>query len=302
MKRIIRLTVLFAVLLACTTSAACKNNMNTNAVTKTAKIYFENGSVKEYTSQQTINPFKNLKVSFSGNLGKGSADINTDNCESIVKDNFTFTCENNGILCNGSKAVIKAVYDENAFKNAGYTITANQKEYTITGVDFAPKTLKDYEKEHLNLAIRKIADSYIASNITELDMEYDSSRDRSGWSKSGSFEYTYNYHDRLMLYNYKRNNSSDNAYFIIYELSNEINCTKSMTEGENPMQAGESDIGWCYVVAGATDVTATSNRIFNNSFNKKEASEIIRSFKTYDEAIDYCTYGNGYITDREIFT
>ncbi len=250
----------------------------------------------------TINPFENLKVNFSGKLGMGSASINTDDCEAIIKDNFTFICENNGKLCNGGKATIKAVYDDVALKNAGYTITVNQKEYIVTGVDFASDTIENYDKEALNKAIRKIADNYIADNITEFDMEYDSGKDRIGWSKSGSFSYTYTYHDRMMLYNYNRKDHSNNAYFIVYELSNEINCTESMTEGKNPMQKGEDDIGWCYIVVGAPNVTATSNMIFNDDFNKKEASEIIRSFKTYDEALKYCTYGNGYITERELFT
>ena len=258
--------------------------------------------LNEHSLNNAINPFENLSVSFSGKLGRGNADINTDNCEAIIKDNFTFICENDGNLCNGGKAIIKAVYDEEVFKDAGYTITANQKEYIVTGVDFAPNTIRDYEKYNLNNAIRKLADNYIESNITEFDMEYNSGNDRMGWSKSGSFEYTYNYHDRMMLYNYNRSNHSENAYFIIYELSNEINCTESMTEGENPMQKGDSDIGWCYIVAGAKNVTATSDMIFNGDFNKKEASEITRSFKTYDEAIKYCTYGGNYITDRELFT
>ena len=302
MIKIIKLTVLFAVLLTCATATACSNNNKADQVIKTAELHFENGTVKKYTSHQAINPFKDLKVSFSGKLGKGSANINTDNCEAIVKDNFTFICENNGKLCNGGKAVVKAVYDETAFKNAGYTINANQKEYIVTGVDFPPTTIKDYEKDNINKAVRTMADAYIKSNITELDMEFDSQLEHSDWIKSGSFEYTYSYHDRMMMYNYSRKDHSDNAYFIIYELSNYIYCTESMTEGENPMQKGESDTGWCYIVVGAPNVTASSNMIFNDYFNKKEASEIIRSFKTYDEALEYCTFGNGYITEREMFT
>lgn len=302
MKRIIKLTVLFAVLLTCTIATACSDNTETNAVTKTSEIHFENGTVKEYTSQQAINPFENLKVSFSGKLGMGSANINIDDCKAIVKDNFSFICENDGKLCNGSRATIKAVYDEVAFKNAGYVITANQKEYIVTGVDFAPTTMKGYEKDNINKAIRKLADDYIVNNITEFDMEYNSGKDRADWSKSGSFSYTYSYHDRMMLYNYSRDDSSDNAYFIVYELSNDIKCTKSMTEGKNPMQQGEDDIGWCYIVVGATNITATSDMTFNDDFNKKEASEIIRSFVTYDEALEYCTLGKGYLTEREMFT
>ena len=133
-------------------------------------------------------------------------------------------------------------------------------------------------------------------------MDYNSGKNRNGWSKSGSFNYSYTYFDRIMIYNFDRHNQADNAYFIIYELRNDINCTEDMTVGENPLKAGESDVDWVYIVVGAKNVTATSDRVFNDYFNKKEASDIIRSFTDYGDAVDYCTLGGNYITLRELFT
>lgn len=302
MRNVSKYLILSAVLLLSVFTTSCTNQSEQAVINKATAITFENGTVKEYNSSDIINPFKNIKVRFSGKAGKGTATIDTSNCEAIVKDNFTFICENDGNLINGNKAIIKAIYDAKAFKNSGYTITDNEKSYIVTGVDLYPSAIKNYEKDTLNSSVRKLADKYIEDNIQTMDMEYDSGKNRSGWSKSGSFEYTYNYHDRIMIYNYNRDDHSKNAYFIIYELSNEINCTEDMTTGENPMNAGESDMGWAYIVAGASHITATSNMIFNNDFNKKEASELSRSFKTYKEAIEYCTYGDGYITLREAFT
>ncbi len=296
MKKIFALFILFTVLFF-TTSCSSQVNQNTDNTT----IKLENGVVKQYNSSNVINPFRDIKVSFTGDANKGTATIDTSNCEDIVKDNFTFSCENNGNLANGSIATITAEYDKNAFANSGCTVTTDKKSYIITGVNFHSKEIKNYEKEHLNGALRKLVDDYIESNIKTIEMEYYSGKNRDGWSESGSFEYTYNYHDDIMIYNYNRNDSSKNAYFIIYELSNEINCTEDMTSAKNPMVAGESDTGWAYIVVGAPNVTATSNMIFNSDFNKKEASELIRSFTTYDDAIDYCTYGGEYITLRELF-
>lgn len=302
MRNISKCLILSAVLLLSVFTTSCANQSNQAVINKATAITFENGTVKEYNSSDIINPFRDIKVRFSGKADKGTATIDTSNCEAIVKDNFTFICENNGNLINGSKAKIKAIYDIKAFKNSGYTITDNEKSYIVTGVDLYPSAIKNYEKDDLNSCVRKLADEYINNNIETMDMEYDSGKNRSGWSKSGSFEYTYNYYDRIMIYNYNRDDYSKNAYFIIYELSNEINCTEDMTTGENPMKAGESDTGWVYIVAGAPSVTATSNMIFNGDFNKKEASELVRSFTTYEEAVEYCTYGDGYITLRELFT
>ena len=300
MKNIPKYLILSAVLLLSVFPTSCANHSEQAVINTT--ITFENGTIKEYNSSDIINPFRNIKVRFSGKAGKGTATIDTSNCEAIVKDNFTFICENNGNLINGNKATIKAIYDTKAFKNSGYTITNSEKSYIVTGVDLYPSAIKNYEKDTLNSSVRKLADKYIVDNIQTMDMEYDSGKNRSGWSKSGSFEYTYNYYDRIMIYNYNRADYSKNAYFIIYELSNEINCTEDMTTGENPMHAGESDTGWAYIVVGAPSITATSDMIFNSDFNKKEASELSRSFITYKEAIEYCTYGDGYITLRESFT
>lgn len=302
MRNISKCLILSAVLILSVFTTSCANQSEQAIINKATAITFKNGTVKEYNSSDIINPFRDIKVRFSGKADKGTATIDTSNCEAIVKDNFTFICENNGNLINGSKAKIKAIYDIKAFKNSGYTITDNEKSYIVTGVDLYPSAIKNYEKDDLNSCVRKLADEYINNNIETMDMEYDSGKNRSGWSKSGSFEYTYNYYDRIMIYNYNRDDYSKNAYFIIYELSNEINCTEDMTTGENPMKAGESDTGWVYIVAGAPSVTATSDMIFNGDFNKKEASELVRSFTTYKEAVEYCTYGDGYITLRELFT
>lgn len=300
MKQIFKYLLVFALVLSTVFATGC-NKQKAEAELHTTSIYFQDGAVKKYSSSAVINPFRDIKVSFSGKAGNGSATIDTSNCEDIIKDNFTFICENDGQLTNGSTATIKAVYESNAFEKAGYSVTADKKSYIVTGVDFYPNAIKNYEKDNLNNAIRTLATQYIEDNIQTLEMEYDSGKNRNGWSESGSFEYTYNYHDSIMLYNYNRNDRSQNTYFIIYELSNEINCTEDMTAGENPMKAGESDTGWVYIVAGATNVTATSDMIFNDYFNKKEATEIISSFISYDEAIKYCTLGGEYITVRELF-
>lgn len=300
MKKIFKYLLLF-VLIASTIFITACTQQSKEAQVHTTSIHFENGTVKEYKSSDVINPFRDIKVKFSGKANNGTATIDTNSCEAIIKDNFIFVCENNGNLANGSTATIKVVYDNKAFENAGYTVTAKEKSYVVTGVDFYPSAIKNYEKDYLNNALRELATKYIEDNIKTIDMEYDSGKSRNGWSESGSFEYTYNYCDRIMIYNYNRNDNSQNTYFIIYELSNEIKCTEDMITAETPMESGESDTGWAYIAVGAENVTATSNMIFNNDFNKTEAFEIIRSFKTYEDAIEYCTYGGDYITLRELF-
>lgn len=300
MKRLLVLIMGFLITMCIFPLTAC-NNQAEDMLT-TASIYFPDGTVKEYKTPSDINPFYELQVSFYGEPNKGFVEINTENCPEIVKDNFTFICENNGNLKNGGKAKIKVEYDEPLFTRAGYNITCTDREYTVTGVEFYPSTIEEYNKDKLNKSIRRAADTYINDNIENIDMEFESKNDRNGWSKSGSCDYSYNYCDITMIYNVNKNDSSQNMYFIIYELSNYIECKQSMDyTAKDPMLAGEDDTGWAYVVVGASGVTAKSDKEFSNNVEYETIKSNIKTFTTLEQAEQYCTYGGEYKTFVEDF-
>ena len=94
MRNISKCLILSAVLLLSVFTTSCANQSNQAVINKATAITFENGTVKEYNSSDIINPFRDIKVRFSGKADKGTATIDTSNCETIVKDNFTFICEN----------------------------------------------------------------------------------------------------------------------------------------------------------------------------------------------------------------
>lgn len=294
---IISIAMAFSVFLT-----SCDTVEDNALLSDTTSIYFENGSVKSYDCQSEIDPFKHIEITFSGSPNNGTAVINTDNCPDIIRENFTFECENNGSLSNGKTATIKANFEKTAFEKAGYKISRTEKSYIVTDVDFYPTEIEDYEKDALNKALWDIVTNYIESNIESFDMVYDSGLDRSGWSQSGSFKYTYNYSDLKMIYNVNKNDSSKNTYSILYELSNDIECVEDMTViSEGSMKSGEVDTGRAYLVASVYKITATSDKCFNSNMDKNEVVSNIKIFETKQEAEEYCDFGGEYITAIENF-
>lgn len=255
---------------------------------------------KTATKHNDIDPFENVEVTFYGKPNKGFSKIDISNCSDIIKNNFIFKCYKDGKISNGETVEIIAEY-KNPNKKLEYNIKRTKKNYIVTGVNFYPNEIKNYEKDAINKSLRKLADEYISQNIENIHLDFYSGIDRNDWSKSGSFDYTYNYYDTKMIYNINKIEPSDNVYFIIYELTNRINCTKSMESiYKNPMKSGESDIGISYIAVGVKGVTANSNREFQSILTNSENS-IIKTFDTKEDVEKYCIYGDNYFTYKENF-
>ena len=239
-------------------------------------------------------PFENIKISFSGTPDKGYMTADLSECSDIVRQNFRFHCHHDGNLSNGQVTIVTAL----KITESDIPVKRYQKQYIVTGVEFYPEKLKDYEKDAVNKAVRKYADKYIKDHIKEFPMQYDSRLDRTGWSKSGDFNYTYTYRDIKMLYSVHRKNRADNTYFILYELENELFCTRDMEDSyPAPLKKGESDTGRTYVLVGAKSVTANSNQMFTKNISAVEC----HVFTTQTKAEQFCIYGGEYDTLTENF-
>lgn len=271
-----------------------------------AALFLCSCGVMSDNSKEKLNadtdPFEGVEISFYGAPEKGFADVNVSKCDSFIRDNFDFECENNGSLANGETASIKASVRNENVKNSGIKIIRYEKDYVVTGVDFYPTEIEDYEKEALNKEIRRIADKFISEDVKDFHMLYDSGFDRTGWSKSGSFEYTYTYYDIKMLYTFHKSEPERNAYFILYELENDIVCVEDMDSGfEAPMKKGEEDRGVAYILIGLTSVRATSDKIFRADSNAEGMKVIKKVFDSKEDAEEYCKYSGEYKTVYELF-
>ena len=98
-----------------------------------------------------------------------------------------------------------------------------------------------------------------------------------------------------MIYNVNKNDISQNAYYIIYELSNELTCTEDMKKGDE-------DTGWAYVVVGAQGIASQSDMTLTDAgVNFDTVKANAKTFTTLESAKSYCTYGGKYETYTEQF-
>ena len=239
-------------------------------------------------------PFENLHISFAGNPDKGYVSIDATDCHEIIRKNFRFHCDKDGSLSNGQTTVVTALQ----VTEKDIPILRYQKEYIVTGVDFYPEKPEDYEKEDLNKTLFSYAGDYIEEHIQDFPMTYNSQLDRTGWSKSGAFDYTYLYRDIEMIYCVSENEKSDNIYFILYDVETDIHCTEDMDSGHSaPMKKGESDTGQSYVVVGARGIKATSDKVFKSDISVIE----YQVFADKTDAEDFCTHAENYHIFKENF-
>lgn len=250
-------------------------------------------SPQKATAHMT-DPFEHIHISFAGNPDKGYVSIDTSDCSENVRKNFRFHCDKDGRLSNGQTTVITAL----PVTDKDIPVLRYQKEYIVTGVDFYPEELEDYEKQDLNKTLFRYAGDYIEEHIKDFPMTYNSQLDRTGWSKSGAFDYTYFYHDMEMIYRFSESDKSDNIYFILYDVETDIHCTEDMDSHHSaPMKKGESDTGQSYVVVGARGIKATSDKIFRSDISVVE----YQVFADKTEAENFCTHGENYHIFKEDF-
>lgn len=91
-------------------------------------------NVSDLNSAESLNPFADISVLYSGTDGFGSAEINTSKCEPVVLDNFTFsitTSSNNGKLSNGDTITVTANCTSASYNPNDSTIEYNGKKYIV---------------------------------------------------------------------------------------------------------------------------------------------------------------------------
>lgn len=92
-------------------------------------------NVSDLNSAESLNPFADISVSFSGTDGFGTAEVKTSKCQPIVLDNFTFsitTSSNNGKLSNDDIITVVANCTSASYNPDDSTIEYNGKKYVVS--------------------------------------------------------------------------------------------------------------------------------------------------------------------------
>lgn len=92
-------------------------------------------NVSDLNSAESLNPFADISVDFSGTDGYGTAEINTSKCKQIVLDNFTFsitTSSNNGELSNDDTVTVVANCTSASYNPGDSTIEYDGRKYVVS--------------------------------------------------------------------------------------------------------------------------------------------------------------------------
>lgn len=103
-------------------------------------------NVSDLYSAESLNPFADISVTYSGTDGYGTAEINTSKCEQIVLDNFTFSItssSDNGNLSNGDTITVVANCISASYNPDDSTIEYNGKKYIVAKSSSSEFTVTD---------------------------------------------------------------------------------------------------------------------------------------------------------------
>lgn len=87
-------------------------------------------SSKASTNLKNIDPFKNLKITYTGSSPYIKASTDSTQCDSTVNKYFEFKTEDK-YLRNGDEFTVTAVYNANSLENDGFSIDSDTKTYVV---------------------------------------------------------------------------------------------------------------------------------------------------------------------------
>lgn len=177
--------------------------------------------VENLVDCKDLDVFKDIVLEYDGITTNGSATVNTDKCEDLVKENVQFKIENNGNLSNGDKiTVIASVSNEDEMIKKGYMVSNKTKSFLVSG-------LAEYVDSIKQVSVKSIND-FICGYVTERMNEGCSILGREDFWKFSSGKGLVSFDnvgaDKVKLTPYKliyavnSNNNTDNTYTVVYKI------------------------------------------------------------------------------------
>lgn len=103
-------------------------------------------NVSDLNPAESLNPFADISVTYSGTEGFGIAEVKTSKCQPIVLDNFTFSITKssyNGKLSNGDIVTVVANCTSPSYNPDDSTIEYNGKKYIVSKSSSSEFTVSD---------------------------------------------------------------------------------------------------------------------------------------------------------------
>ncbi len=119
-------------------------------------------TVEDLKLLQTLDPFADIEVVFSGIAPNGYAEIKNNSSDSYVK-NMSFYLSNNQNLSNGDTVVVTLGEDVDYYiDNYGILLTTTEKEYTVAGLGKYVSSLSEIPEDTLNKMKKEAEDAFYA--------------------------------------------------------------------------------------------------------------------------------------------
>lgn len=166
---------------------ADNNNKLTNGDKITVKADYSKSSAeynhvviksdtKEYTVEgltetTKIDPFENLEITYTGSSPYITAAVDSSKCSDLVNNQIRFYLDTDGkrYLANGDTFKVKASYSSYEADEEGFTVTQDEKEYTIADQPEMVTSVNDLDLKNLH---KEMADKLESVTATKTDSYY----------------------------------------------------------------------------------------------------------------------------------
>mgnify|MGYP003409881581 CR=1 FL=1 len=129
------------------------------------EVTFDNASfsydVKDLDEATAIDPFEGLTLVYSGVSSNGDITFDTTGCDEYVRNELSFSADENYGLSNGDKITVEVYYSQSDLDENSIVLTQVSKDYTVEGLPIIPESLDQVDLS----SIQTEMDAQIATSL-----------------------------------------------------------------------------------------------------------------------------------------
>lgn len=284
-----------------TINITCDESLEKEAGIKfsnTAFVYTVDG-LNEGT---VIDPFKDIKISFTGTAPNAQLKIDSTKCDEFIRKYVTFKSEPATGFYNGDKIKIIAVCDKNTLLAKDYMLSSEEKEYIAEGLSEYAKSFKDIDRKEVNNLLKKDLDSYLKERGREFDWTKDEELDKN-WAYDAANKISYDVKGSEAYYSINKDNPSDNNYTCVYKVTASITVpAKTQVDSETGSETSTEEKkfkGTLYFTQTVSENYVENGKIILHvsEYNDKPYIEA-KDYKSLKDAQKALTSGKNFNTEK----
>lgn len=233
--------------------------------------YVLGADTKEFTVNgieegKTLDAFADIKIEYTGISPWAKASVDTSDCEEYIRNNVSFSVNDNGNIANGDNVVISIYYDESKAEQNGIVIPESEKTFVAENIPAYLSKLdgvkiEEIDNQFMDFAVQKFAKSDWYAGKTKKGINYIIS-DRY-------CEYTIDKFDavpvkRVLLTPKDFMNSYSKSYYsVIYRFDGKFTKTKTDSWCKCDIENGKTVNASVYIEVKAKDIAVNADGSIN---------------------------------------